>query len=123
VNFRLVMAGTHQEFLGWLASGGRSVAEYRPVRGDNDLAGIRVREVASFDQVGTYWTNPVWGSERYKQFMAEGVAYDMHWASPWEADFTRCQAIQTAWRGVGTWADTVAGAAQRQRDLEDLLGG
>lgn len=120
---RLVLAGTHQEFMTWLAEGGRSPAEYRPVRTENDLRGYRVHDVTSFDQVGTYWTNQVWGSEVYKHFMAEGVSYDMHWASPWEADFTRCQAIQSAWRGAGAWTDTLDEARERQRDMEELLGG
>lgn len=123
MNLRLVLAGTHQEFLGWLADGGRSVAEYRPVRSEDDLAALRVNDVFSFDQVGTYWNNRVWGSERYKRFMDEGVAFGMVWASSWEADFTRCQAIQDAWRGIDTWAGTVAEAAERQRQMEELLGG
>lgn len=120
---RLVLAGTHQQFLGWLAEGGRSPAEYQPVREECHVRGLRVREVISFDQVGTYWANPVWGSEPYKQFMAEGVAYEMAWASPWEVDFTRCQAIQRAWQaGV---RDDAGGddARRRQRDMEELLGG
>lgn len=120
---RLVLAGTHQEFLDWLARGGRSPAEYRAVRSDSDLQGVRVREVASFDQVGTYWTNQVWGSEPYKQFMAEGVSYDLHWASPWEADFTRCQAIQEAWRGPGSWPDALAETRRRQAEMDELLDG
>lgn len=122
MTLRLVLAGTHQQFMTWLAEGGRSPAEFKPVRSEQDLLIVGVREVASFDQVGTYWTNQVWGSEEYKRFMAEGVSYDMHWASPWEADFTRCQAIQAAWRGVGAWTDTMAETRQRQHDMEELLG-
>lgn len=92
---RLVLAGNHEQYMHRAAelqsAGGGPV---RPVREEHHLRGYDVREVTSFDLVGDYWDNPVWGSTAYQVFMAEGLHFDMPWAHPWPADWQRAEILR-----------------------------
>jgi len=86
---RLVVAGTQQEFLGWVASLDPSLRSltHRPIWDRHRLLGINVYDVESFDRVGSYWTNPVWGSDEYRDFMADGLRLRMEWAVEWTQEW------------------------------------
>lgn len=56
-----------------------------------DLNGIAVEDVSSFVWVGTYWNNPVWGSDEYHWFMAAAMEFHLSWAMDWIDDFQLAQ--------------------------------
>ncbi len=87
---RLVVAGTHQEFLEWVASLDPSLRSltHRPIY-RHGLRGINAFDVEAFDWVGQYWLNPVWGSDEYREFMADGLRLQMEWAVGWTEDWWR----------------------------------
>jgi hypothetical protein len=92
----LVLAGNYQQYLGWMRNVyGRpftfiSVPKF--IGRDEHLLGIHAADVGAFHQVGTYWENPVWGSETYHMLMEEGVIQGKAWAMPWDLDWTKsCQ--------------------------------
>lgn len=116
----LVIAGSHQQFLHWLSERTLPPPPYRPIFQEQHLRGITARDVQSFDHVGTYWDNPAWGSASYRLLMAEGLRFDMHWATPWEADFRRAQALRTR-RRAGTTA--VEEARARHERLQRRMRG
>jgi hypothetical protein len=93
----LVLAGNYQQYLGWLRNvygsfrtGTGLLPKY--VAREEHLLGIRAADVGAFHQVGTYWENPVWGSETYHMLMEEGLIEGKAWAMPWDLDWTKsCQ--------------------------------
>lgn len=122
MSYRLVLAGDHQQYLTWLHEGGRSPADFTPVARSERLQSIRAMEVLSFDQVGTYWNNPVWGSQPYNALMLDGLSWDMHWAQPWETDFLRAQTLRDGtYRAAGQ--DEAAAALARHRRMGQMLDG
>lgn len=123
MTFRLVIAGSHQQYLDWLVTVGGSPAEYRPFD-EVAVRGIAARDVLSFDHVGTYWVHPGWGGAVYRHLMDEGLSLDMHWAMPWDADYLKSQQLKERPRNLQPVGDDeVAAAIDRQRALEDRLGG
>lgn len=91
---RLVVAGTHAQFLAWVAQLEPSLASltHRPIWDRRHLLAINVYDVESFDLVGTYGTNPVWGSDEYREFMADGLRLGMTWAREWPIDWHQARA-------------------------------
>lgn len=115
----LVIAGGHHQYLNYLAEHGLSPAEYRPFD-EMKTRGFRAEQVASFDQVGTYWEHPGWGGVDYRELMEAGMALDKHWALPWEADFLKAQTLR---QSRPLRPDDIAKAAERQADLERRFAG
>jgi len=58
----------------------------------NHLRGIDARNVDSFHQVGTYWNNPMWGSDHYRFLMEDGLVQGKVWAMEWDLDFRKAEA-------------------------------
>lgn len=92
----LVLPGTHAEFAQYLRKvygpgGGAGQPAARPLMRTADLNGIAVEDVSSFVWVGTYWNNPVWGSDEYHWFMATAMEFSLPWAMDWIDDFQLAQ--------------------------------
>lgn len=92
----LVLPGNHSQFAQYLrrvygSGGGIGQPPARPLLLKEHLRGIAVQDVTTFIMVGTYWDNPVWGSDEYHWFMAEAMEYGMPWAMAWPEDFNLAQ--------------------------------
>jgi hypothetical protein len=95
----LVLAGDYQQYLGWMrmvygpkAAAMKSAPRY--VGKVEDLYGLRADGVVVFHQIGTYWDNPVWGSEPYRLLMEEGEIEGRPWAMSWTTDWTKACAMR-----------------------------
>lgn len=93
----LVLAGNHRQFLGWVHNvyGRRGSSPGLPppryVSKPEDLWLIPVEDVDNLHQVGTYWENPLWGSEDYSTYMGLGVAEGKHWAMTPQDDWRKAE--------------------------------
>lgn len=92
----LVLPGTHGEFAQYLRKvygpgGGAGRPPARPLMKREDFFGLAVEDVERFVWVGTYWNNPVWGSEEYHWFMAAALEFAMPWAITWVDDYAQAQ--------------------------------
>jgi hypothetical protein len=105
----LVLAGSHSEYLRWLSTRPvqHSRTPFRSIHAPSALYVIPPHDVDSFHRVGSYWTNPVFGSEEYREFMAAGVRLGAAWALPWPDDWHQAMALRSAAGGPS------AGGAQR----------
>ena len=94
----LVLAGNHQQFIGWLemvyAKRARVGDPPRHVDRPDHLWGVDAEAVDAFHQVGTYWQNPAWGSEPYLQLHREGHAIGKAWAMSWELDWRKANRLR-----------------------------
>lgn len=91
---KLALAGSHQEFLEWLATTGRAPGDYRPVR-EQTLWALHAVEVDELHLVGRYWLNPVWGSDDYRRLMNDGVARGSPWAAAWPLDWVVAEQLRS----------------------------
>lgn len=119
---KLVLAGSHQQFLSWLAEGGRPPGEYRPVQHDTALHAVSALHVEELHLVGTYWESPVWGGEAYAALMRDGLRAGKSWAADWNTDWRRAEAAQQSLRMTEPVTEAeVADARARQAALEARL--
>lgn len=122
MRIHLVLAGTHDEYLGWLARNDLNPGDYRHLYREQHLLGLHATDVISFDQVGTYWRNPLWGTNHYRGLMDTARSLDLHWALPWEADFLRAEVLRRAHADpVSAWE--IDEMAANQAEMEQMLGG
>jgi hypothetical protein len=118
---RLVLPGDHHEYLNWLARHDLNPGDYRPLYREHHMLGLRASDVVSFDQVGTYWRNPLWGTNHYRGLMDTALSLDLHWAMPWEVDFLRAEVLRNAHDDpVTPWE--IAAMAADQAEMEQMLG-
>ena len=94
----LVLAGNHAQFLGWMrnvyGSRGRPGSAPRSINSPEHFWGIHAEDVGAFHQVGTYWDNPVWGSDEYAQFMRMGCALGKAWAMSHAEDWAKAAMLR-----------------------------
>lgn len=91
MGFVLVLAGNHAQYMGWLSNvygaGGRVGGAPRHLNHLGKLWGVRADDVDALHQVGTYWENPVWGSDLYADLMRQGCELGKAWAMTPETDW------------------------------------
>lgn len=94
----LVLAGNHHQFMGWLemvyAKRARAGDPPRFTDRPEHLLGIRAEDVDAFHQVGTYWQNPLWGTEPYHEIHRDGMEAGKAWAMRWDLDWRKAERLR-----------------------------
>lgn len=115
----LVLPGDYKQFNIWMADYYcKHISTYVPVPiiESADLRGIDPTQVDHFEQIGTYWTNPAWGSSTYNDFMAWGMDLGKSWAMTWETDWAQAQ-----WRMEPITPQKVMTVRKKLLEMEERL--
>lgn len=95
----LVIAGNHQQFVEWsrLVYGERGAwpgsLPPREMSKVEDFWGFHAEEVGFLHLIGTYWENPVWGSEPYRTLMDWGLTEAKPWAMSTAIDLKQASVL------------------------------